>query len=191
MWKLEQQLLPSTIESKFLKSLSGIGTRLNPCGYQHQHLHYAKRYITYSGVKLWISHIPTGIKQATSFKDSILFYSLSIAIRVTFMALKTNFANSIITFSFVIINESFCSSVLSSKHLVLYSCNLSSLYSGRFVIKRRSSSMPILHIKHFLSFRSIFGLKCLLFSLIRFDNLNLLRAMFWFTLFIFVRYFSR
>ena len=128
-------------------------------------------------------------------------FSILITFSLSCIELKVNFAsfdNTSLS-SFVIIKKNLSSSELRlSKCLLLfandlYKAFLSHEYSGHLITKWNSFSILSLHMKHFLSFRSIFGLKCLPYSINRswFDTLKRVKAILCFLFFTFVRYFSR
>ena len=70
MWKLKNKLLPPSLTSWFQINTSEIVDRINTNKYHlpNPRLEYAKRHITFSGVKLWNKDIPNKIKQSTSIK---------------------------------------------------------------------------------------------------------------------------
>ena len=78
MWKIKNNLLPKSLNSWFHTNNSDIVNRINTnitsgINIKKYHLpnprlEYAKRHITYSGVKLWNNEIPTELKTSTSSK---------------------------------------------------------------------------------------------------------------------------
>ena len=80
MWKIKNNLLPKSLNSWFHTNNSDIVNRINTnitsgINIKKYHLpnprlEYAKRHITYSGVKLWNNEIPIELKTSTSSKCS-------------------------------------------------------------------------------------------------------------------------
>ena len=71
MWKIKNNLVPRTLTSWFQINESTIINRLNTdiiYVLPQPRLEYAKRHITYTGVRLWNSEIPSELKHSTSSK---------------------------------------------------------------------------------------------------------------------------
>ena len=71
MWKLENELLPRCVESSFLKKNTAIVTRHDEGKFRipSPRLDYAKRHITFIGVKFGNTEIPSYIKQQKTLKS--------------------------------------------------------------------------------------------------------------------------
>ena len=71
MWKLKNEILPPSLSSWFKKNNSEIARRIFPNSYilPLPRLDYAKRHITYCGVRLWNAEIEDNLKQSTSLKS--------------------------------------------------------------------------------------------------------------------------
>ena len=71
MWKLEHNLIPNTIKTNFITNSFDIVTRLNLSKLRlpNVRLDIAKRSITFAGVKLWNTEIPSNIKNILSLSQ--------------------------------------------------------------------------------------------------------------------------
>ena len=78
MWKLEHNLIPNTIKTNFITNSSDIVTRLNLSKLRlpNVRLDIVKRSITFAGVKLWNTEIPSNIKNILSLKSFTKKYRL-------------------------------------------------------------------------------------------------------------------
>ena len=71
MWKLKNKLLPNSLTSWFRVNESVIANRIHDdTSYllQQPRLEYTKRSISYTGVKIWNTEIPSALKKSTSSK---------------------------------------------------------------------------------------------------------------------------
>ena len=78
MWKLEHNLIPNTIKTNFITNSSDIVTRLNLSKLRlpNVRLDMAKRSVTFAGVKLWNTEIPSNFKTILSLKTFTKKYRL-------------------------------------------------------------------------------------------------------------------